>query len=65
MEEAGIDVSEQDIILALMMGLLTAFDPIIINFDSMSSDQLTQDHVISRLLNEETRQKSTTMLTRI
>jgi len=63
MEEAGIDVSKQDIILTLTMGLLTAFDPIIINFDSMSSNQLTLDHVISRLFNKETRQKSTTTLT--
>jgi len=65
MEEAGIDVSEQDIILALTMGLPAAFDPVIINFDSTPSDQLTLDHVIGRLLNEETRQKSTATLTRI
>jgi hypothetical protein len=56
MEEAGIVVSEQDKILALTMGLPATYDPVIINFDSTAPDHLTFDHVVTRLLNEETRQ---------
>ena len=62
MEEAGIDVSDQDRILALTMGLPEAYDAVIINFDATPPDQLTLNHVITRLLNEETRQESTTMV---
>jgi hypothetical protein len=59
MEEAGIDVSDQDRILALTMGLPDAYDAVIINFDATPPEQLTLNHVITRLLNEETRQSST------
>lgn len=58
MEEAGVSVSEQDRILALTMGLPSTYDAVIINFDSTPADQLTLEHVITRLLNEETRQGS-------
>jgi hypothetical protein len=58
MEEANMPVSEQDKILALTMGLPKEFDPVIINFDATPTDQLTFDHVVTRLLNEETRQSS-------
>ena len=60
MEEAGIDVSDQDRILALTMGLPNSYDAVIINFDATPPDQLTLNHVIARLLNEETRQESNT-----
>jgi hypothetical protein len=60
MEAAGIDVSEQDTILALTMGLPSTYDAVIINFDATPTEQLTLDHVIGRLLNEETRQASST-----
>jgi hypothetical protein len=56
MEEAQIIVMDQDWILALMMGLPTSYDAVIINFDSTPADQLTLDHVITHLLNEETQQ---------
>jgi len=60
LEQAGITVSDQDKILALTMGLPSSYDPVIINFDSTPTDQLTLSHVVSRLLNEEVRQISGT-----
>lgn len=57
-EVTGTVVSDQDKILALTMGLPPAYDPVIINFDSASPDSLTFNTVVSRLLNEETRQHS-------
>ena len=60
MEGAGIDVSDQDTILALTMGLPSDYDTVIINFDSTPTDQLTMDNVVARLLNEESRQASIT-----
>jgi hypothetical protein len=56
LQQAGIVISDQDKILALTMGLPPAYDAVIINFDSTPSDQLTLNHVIARLLNEEVRQ---------
>jgi hypothetical protein len=56
MEEAQIVVTDQDRILALTMGLPISYNAVIINFDSTPADQLTLDCVITRLLNEETRQ---------
>jgi hypothetical protein len=58
LEEAGIVVLEQDIILSLTMGLPPSYDAVIINFDSTPPELLTLNHVITRLLNEETRQAS-------
>lgn len=58
MEHAGIDVTEQDQILALTMGLPFSYDAVIINFDATPPEQLNVNHVITRLLNEETRQLS-------
>jgi hypothetical protein len=57
-EEAGIPVTDQDKILALTMGLPTSYDDVIINFDSTAPAELTFQSVITRLLNEETRQLS-------
>ena len=56
MREAGIEVTDQDKILALTMGLPESYDAVIINFDSTSPELLTLNHVITRLLNEEIRQ---------
>ena len=56
MEQSGVDVSNQDKILALMMGLPPSYDPIIINFDATPSELLTLNNVVARLLNEEVRQ---------
>ncbi|KAF7341478.1 CCHC-type domain-containing protein [Mycena venus] len=58
MEYAGIDVTAQDKILAFTMGLPAAYEAVIVNFDATPPSQLTVEHVISRLLNEETRQQS-------
>ncbi|KAJ7325599.1 hypothetical protein DFH08DRAFT_630308, partial [Mycena albidolilacea] len=58
MEHAGIEVTAQDQILALTMGLPPSYDAVIINFDATPPEQLTVNHVITRLLNEETRQTS-------
>jgi hypothetical protein len=49
-------ISDQDCILALTMGLPSSYDAVIINFDSTPPNQLTLNHVIARLLNEEQRQ---------
>lgn len=58
MEHADVVVTDQDKILAFTMGLPPSYDPVIINFDATPPDQLSVEHVISRLLNEETRQLS-------
>lgn len=58
MEHAGIEVTAQDQILALTMGLPSSYDAVIINFDVTSPEQLTANHVITRLLNEDTHQTS-------
>ena len=58
MEESGITVSEHDMILALTMGLPDSYNPVIINFDATPTDQLNFEHVVTRLLNEETQQNS-------
>ncbi|KAJ7837658.1 hypothetical protein B0H14DRAFT_3459988 [Mycena olivaceomarginata] len=58
MEHAGIEVTAQDQILALTMGLPRSYDAVIINFDANLPEQLTVNHVIIRMLNEETRQTS-------
>ncbi|KAF7370043.1 CCHC-type domain-containing protein [Mycena sanguinolenta] len=58
MEHAGIDVTAQDQILAMTMGLPPSYAAVIINFDATPPEQLTVNHVITRLLNEETRQSS-------
>jgi hypothetical protein len=57
-EEAGIPVTDHNKILALTMGLPTSYDAVIINFDSTAPAELTIQSVITRLLNEETRQLS-------
>ncbi|KAJ8456016.1 hypothetical protein ONZ45_g18834 [Pleurotus djamor] len=62
MEAAGINVDEQDKILAVTMGLPETYGPVIINFDATSPDLLTFNHVITRLLNEETRQAATEVI---
>lgn len=56
MEAAGINVVDQDKILALTMGLPATYSSVIINFDATPPELLTLNHVITRLLNEETRQ---------
>jgi hypothetical protein len=60
MEYTGIVVTEQDKILAFTMGLPATYEAVVINFDATPPNALTVEHVISRLLNEETRQQSNT-----
>lgn len=64
LEYAGIAVSEQDMILALTVGLPNSYEAVIINFDATPAELLTLDHVIARLLNEETRQDSSREITK-
>lgn len=63
MEYTGIVVTAQDKILAFTMGLPATYDAVVINFDATHPDDLTVEHVISRLLNEETRQQSNGSIT--
>jgi hypothetical protein len=58
MEHADVEVSDQDKILAYTMGLPPSYGAVIINFDATPPNLLTVEHVITRLLNEETRQES-------
>ena len=55
LEDIGVDVSDEDTILALTMGLNKSYDSFIISLDTTSPEQLTLEHVISRMLNEEVR----------
>ncbi|PBK83323.1 hypothetical protein ARMGADRAFT_945224, partial [Armillaria gallica] len=54
MQMSGIEVSDQDVILALTLGLPSSYDTVIIHFNATPPDQLTIDHVITQLLNDET-----------
>jgi gag-polypeptide of LTR copia-type/Domain of unknown function (DUF4219)/Zinc knuckle len=63
MEEAKIEVTDQDWILALTMGLPASYDAVIINFDSTAPEHLMLNHVITWLLNKEARQASNSVMT--
>jgi gag-polypeptide of LTR copia-type len=63
MEEAKIEVTDQDWILMLMMGLPASYGAVIINFDSTAPEHLTLNHVITQLLNEEAQQSSNSVMT--
>lgn len=51
----GVSVDDEDIILALTMGLPRAYDMFVITLDSTPGDELDLHAIISRLLNEESR----------
>lgn len=53
LEDIGVDISDEDMILALTMGLDNMYNSFIISLDSTPSDQLDVDHVISHMINEE------------
>jgi len=57
LQEVGVDVSNEDIILALTLGLPSSYEPFIISLDTTPSDQFTLDYVIVRLTNEEAQQQ--------
>jgi hypothetical protein len=59
LQEIGVTVDDEDIILVLTGGLPPIFDSFVITLDSLSPDNLTLNNVITRLLNEEARQSST------
>jgi hypothetical protein len=53
LEDIGVKVNVEDMILALMMGLDTSYDSFIISLDSAPVDKLTLEHVVDQLLNKE------------
>lgn len=55
LEDAGFEVPEIDIIVAICLGLPKSYDPVIVGFDALAVSDLSLDVVIARLLNEETR----------
>jgi hypothetical protein len=56
LQEIGVTVDDEDIILVLTGGLPLSYDNFVITLDSMPPSELTLDYVITRLLNEEARQ---------
>ena len=55
LEDIGVDISDEETILTLTMGLNKSYDSFIISLDTTPPEQLTLEHVISRMLNEEVR----------
>lgn len=55
LEDADVNTTDEDTILALTMGLDRSFESFIISLDATDPSQLTLDYVIGRLLNEEVR----------
>ncbi|KAH8102360.1 gag-polypeptide of LTR copia-type-domain-containing protein [Phellopilus nigrolimitatus] len=55
LEEIGVKVDNEDVILALTMGLDDSYDSFVISLDSTPTDDLDLEFVINRLLNEEAR----------
>lgn len=51
----GVSVDDEDIILALTMGLPRTYDMFVVTLDATAADDLNLHIVISRLLNEESR----------
>ncbi len=58
MKRAKIVVTDLDIILSITLGLPPSFEPIVISFDAIPSDELSLAYVTGRLLNDETRQEA-------
>ena len=53
LEDVRVEVSDEDTILVLTMGLNKSYDSFIISLDTTPADQLTLEHVILWMLNEE------------
>ena len=64
MEQSGVDISNQDKILVLTMGLPLLYNPVIINFDVSPSKLLTLNNVIACFLNEEVHQTGNLNITK-
>ena len=58
LESAGVPVIDEDIILALTEGLPDAFSMLIVTLDSILPHDLNLTNVVTRLLNEEVRQRN-------
>jgi hypothetical protein len=56
LEAANFEVTDIDLIIALTQGLPDRYDSFIVALDATPIDQLSVDSVITRLLNEESRQ---------
>ena len=54
--EIGATASDEDIIVALTLGLPNSYENFVVTLDSTPFDQLTLDYITMRLLNEESRQ---------
>ena len=55
LKDIGVDLTDEDQILALTMGLNVSYESFVISLDSTQSSLLTLDYVMHRLLNEEVR----------
>ncbi|OJA16104.1 hypothetical protein AZE42_12878 [Rhizopogon vesiculosus] len=58
LEDIGVTVDDEDQILVLTTGLDKSYDSFIISLDSTATADLTFDHVVNRLLNEDVWQGS-------
>ena len=56
MQEVSVDVSNEDIILSLTLGLPSSYESFIISLNTTPPDQFTLDYVIVRLMNKEAQQ---------
>jgi hypothetical protein len=55
LEDIGVDILDEDTILALTMGLNKSYDSFIISLDTTPPEQFTLEHVISCMLNKKVR----------
>jgi hypothetical protein len=53
LEDIGVDISNEDSILVLTMGLDKSYDSFVISLNTTPPEQLTLDYIISHMLNEE------------
>jgi hypothetical protein len=56
LKSVDVNVSDEDIIVVLTAGLPETYSTVVISFDAIDPAKLTLDFVITRLLNEESRQ---------
>ena len=54
--EIGVKVSDEDLVLVLMQGLPPSYENFVVILGATNTTQLTSEHVITQLLNEEARQ---------
>ena len=60
LKEVDVDVSDEDLILVLTVGLPPSYENFIVSLDATPSDELTLEHVITHLMNEESCQSHST-----